>query len=460
MMSFLRRFALGRDVSGERIRRLGWGRWFKLERTELAQLLRSAVAASVSFAMTGWLVHNDAPVNAAVAALLVTQATGYKTAWRGVQRAAGVFLGFLASLLIGDVIGLTWWIVGLTVILGTLVGQLLRLDTQAQQIATTVLFVIGQTAPAAFGRARLIDNLVGALIGLIIGMVVPAGSFTRRAAARIALQAGDAAELLGWMGSGSAGGLLPTDTLHWLSAGRRLSDQAASSSRTVGDAREALRWTVHRPARREQIVALSEAGTCLVHVCLLVRGLARGLSNLTFREGHPPAVHDHRTAVPEVPVGPVSLVVEPRPDPLMDEPPVVMARVETDLPEELPAYLKDLSRAVYRLSRLYERGGPNPAAQVTSLRESLRFAEDREMDLIAEVRRMLNRADGQGARLNWRAITIASIVEDGRRIRNELDPDQGPHVLAFDVVRTVTLRDRLARLRRRRGAESAKVAGG
>lgn len=402
---------------------MGWERWLKLERTVMVRYLRSAAAAAIAFEVAK-LMHSAAPATAAVAALLITQSTGQATARRGLERAGGVFIGFLFSLLIGHYLGLTWWVVGLTVLVGVVVGEILRLGSQAQQVAVTALFVMGQVVPTAAGQTRLQDNIVGALMGLVIGVLVPAGSFTKRAGHRIPLLAGDATDLLKRMSDGVEGGLLPTDALGWLDTGRRLTDDANASQEVLQEAQDALRWSLHGRADRERLETLDEAGACLLHVSQQIRGIARGLSNLAFRYGHPPEPGRH----PELPTM---------------RPPTPLAIPE--LPAALHVYLADLSRAVYRLSRMLEEGGPNLAAQRLSLRETLRFAADPEEELVAEIRQLLTSGRGgesEKARnvkdtgdavnppskpWNWRAITLAGIVEDGRRIRYELDPDSGPH---------------------------------
>lgn len=83
----------------------------------------STAAAALAYLAGLWLSGNAQPLLAPLTALLVVQVTLYATSTLGIRRIAGVLIavGFT------DAVGLTWWSLGLFVLVCLQLGHLLHL---------------------------------------------------------------------------------------------------------------------------------------------------------------------------------------------------------------------------------------------------------------------------------------------------------------------------------------------
>src|SRR3982750_5045778 len=88
---------------------------------------KATFAAVLAYGAADLLNTSDAPILAALTALLVVQLTVYETVAQGVQRILSVLAGVLIALAIAAVVGLTWWSLGAVVAVALVIGLLLRL---------------------------------------------------------------------------------------------------------------------------------------------------------------------------------------------------------------------------------------------------------------------------------------------------------------------------------------------
>ncbi|WP_435835474.1 FUSC family protein [Streptomyces avermitilis] len=89
----------------------------------VVRTLRSTAAAVLAYLAGPWLSGDAQPLLAPVTAVLVVQVTLYATLTLGIRRIAGVLIavGF------ADTVGLTWWSLGLLVLICLWLGDLLHL---------------------------------------------------------------------------------------------------------------------------------------------------------------------------------------------------------------------------------------------------------------------------------------------------------------------------------------------
>ncbi|MFE0106627.1 aromatic acid exporter family protein [Streptomyces sp. NPDC059009] len=360
---------------------------------------RTAVAAALSWWIATALLHSDAASLAPAGAILGAQTTPFATARKSLQRAAGIGLGFLLGMAAAASLGVNTLTVLLAVLLGMYAGRLLRLGPQMHQIALTAVLVMGTAQHFGYGATRLEDNVVGVLIGTVVGLLVPAPGFPRRAGEELARLARQAADLLTEISGQLADGDWASHAGDWVNRARALSQRLELVRKAVRDAEDSIRWRPRSGRARSRINRLAEATRCLDHVGHQVRGISRGLYNLTFREGRPPALHwDQHDS---------HLLPEP-----------------ATAPDGLDRVLGDLATVLALLADVHTlEEAPDPG--LLRRLEALVGA--------AETSFLRTALDQSTAYEDWRVLCTAGILEDARKMIHELDPDIGPHRGAFHM---------------------------
>ncbi|WP_197287670.1 FUSC family protein [Streptomyces apocyni] len=360
-------------------------------------VLRTAVAAGLAWWIATALLHSDTPSVAPAGAVLAAQTTPFATARKSLQRAAGILFGFglgVAATASGGVNAVS---VLLVVLIGMYAGRMLKLGSQMHQIALTGVLVMGTASSFGYGAARLEGNVVGILLGTLLGLIVPAPGFGRRAGEELARLNRQLAELLSDISQQLGTADWSGQARGWVDRARALSQRLDTVRDAVREAEDAVRLRPRGAAARAHINRLAEATHCLDHVGHQIRGVTRGLYNLTFKDGRPPARHAERHA-----------------DHLLPEP--------APAPAGLGTLLAELSAILAELAEIHTwHQAPPP-----ELRERLRA-----MLASAEHGFTHTALGASPAYADWRVLCVAGIAEDVRRMLHELDPESGPHQAAF-----------------------------
>ena len=91
------------------------------------------------------------------------------------------------AVLVGNAVGLHWWSIGLVVLGGLMIGELLRLGAFSSQVAISAL--LAYSLGSGYGAVRAIDTVVGAVIGAAVNVLVPPPSQVKSSAGRCAASA-------------------------------------------------------------------------------------------------------------------------------------------------------------------------------------------------------------------------------------------------------------------------------
>ena len=138
--------------------------------TDLIQILKSVLAATMAWWISAVVMESQLPFLAPWTALLAVQATVYRSVRNGVQAWVASALGVGVSFLIGSLLGVHVWTFALAVFVGVLGARLPWLRTEGLAIATTTIFVLG----SGFGAQAplLLDRLLEVALGVGIGLAV------------------------------------------------------------------------------------------------------------------------------------------------------------------------------------------------------------------------------------------------------------------------------------------------
>jgi uncharacterized membrane protein YccC len=261
-----------------RLRGVGLRRWLRLERDTLRQIAKTALAATLAWELSIVLLNSTIPALAALGAILTVQVTVKQTVTFGIQQVVGVTVGVGAAVVLVNFVGVHLWTVAVVILAALVVGNLLRLGRQVNQVAISALLVLA--LGSGYGGIRLIDTLLGAVVGVLVNALVAPPTHVQSAAAEIARVAEDIGLLLADMGRGLRAGWDRGAAAGWLRRARELGSARARAGDAVRQGDESL---VYNPLARDEaelVARLTEAHTALEHVATQLRGIARALADL------------------------------------------------------------------------------------------------------------------------------------------------------------------------------------
>ncbi len=261
-----------------RLRRIGLRELVSLERDTLRRLAKSTLAAVLAWEVMAQL-GSPRPVLAALGAILVVQVTVRATLARSIQLMVGVSAGLAAAVLLGQVLGLHWWSIGLVVLLSLILGEILRLGPFSSQVAISALLAL--SLGSGYGLARVVDTAVGALIGVVVNAVIVPPSLVQEGSRRLLGIAENLGSLLADIGR-TLGAGPPDDAAarRWLERSRDIAGDLRRSVALIDQGEESLHYNPRPGTAHRDLARLREARLALEHATVQTRGMARSLMDL------------------------------------------------------------------------------------------------------------------------------------------------------------------------------------
>lgn len=114
---------------------------------------KTAVAAALAWFVAAQVLHNNVPVFAPLAALLVVQVTVWESVSRALQRVVGVVIGVLVAYGFARLAGINTWSIAVVIFVSLLAGRLLRLGQQGSiqvPVSALLVLVLGTTTSASW----------------------------------------------------------------------------------------------------------------------------------------------------------------------------------------------------------------------------------------------------------------------------------------------------------------------
>src|SRR5215467_11424034 len=161
-----------------RVRSFGVREALTIEGATMRRLVKTTVAGTLAW-QVATLMNSPRPVLAPLGAILVVQVTVRSSFSRSIQLTVAVTIGLGGALLLGHVLGLHWWSVGLAILAGLIVGELLRLGPFSAQAAISALLAL--SLGSTYGYQRLEDTAIGALIGVLVNALIAPPTYVQEA---------------------------------------------------------------------------------------------------------------------------------------------------------------------------------------------------------------------------------------------------------------------------------------
>jgi len=266
----------------------------------VVQSVRSTVAGVLAYVVALELVPNPVPLTAPLTALLVVQVTLYTTLTTGIRRVLSVIAGVLIAVGFSDLIGLTWWSLGLIILASLVVGHMIRVDEFIAEVAISGMLILGVSNPGHEGADRVVETLIGAVVGVLLNALLPPPAFVEPAGEAVQELAAGLRRLLLRIGRELRAGASREQTVAWLHQARRLDNEIARFDESLRRAEESTKLNP-RVRRTEGAMArlILRSGLDTLEVCTVVlRTLCRSLADLSEqRRGRQPVYEGDLAAV-------------------------------------------------------------------------------------------------------------------------------------------------------------------
>ncbi|HEY9566149.1 MAG TPA: FUSC family protein [Nocardioides sp.] len=145
------------------------------KRAPLLQMVKTALATILAWIVAGALIPDGpAPVFAAIAAMLVVQPSLNQSLTKGVERSVGVIAGVVLASALALAFGSATWVVLIATAAALALAWGLRMTMgSANQVAISALLVLAIGAGTVdYALARILETFIGAIIGIVVHLAL------------------------------------------------------------------------------------------------------------------------------------------------------------------------------------------------------------------------------------------------------------------------------------------------
>ncbi|MFE9929642.1 aromatic acid exporter family protein [Streptomyces sp. NPDC005533] len=246
----------------------------------VVQTVRSTAAAVISYVVALRLSDEPAPLTAPLTALLVVQVTLYSTLTTGIRRVNSVVAGVLLAIGFSALVGLTWWSLGLIILVSLAIGPLVKAGEFVAEVAISAMLVLGVTSVTDTAWDRVLETLIGAAVGLLFNFLFVPPVWIGPASEAITDLARRMRALLGHIGDQLAEHAPVEKAAAHLHEARRLDNDIALVDASLRQAEDSLRLN---PRVREGLLfrLVLRTGLDTLEICAVVlRVSCRTLTDL------------------------------------------------------------------------------------------------------------------------------------------------------------------------------------
>lgn len=267
-----------------------FGEFLRRHNTTVAKIVRGTTAAVLSYLTALGLDLAETPLLAPLTSLVVVQVTLYATLTRGFRRVNAVVAGVLVAVGFSNLVGLSWWSLGVLILSAQLVGHLVRVHEFVPEVAISAMLVLGVsvTRVAETGLDRVLETLIGATVGLLFNVLFVPPVWTHTASEAITDLAGRLRRLIRQLGDEMGSQRPVEDAAEQLEEARRLDHDIVEVDASLTQAEESLKLN---PRVKEALLSrvVLRTGLDTLEICVVVlRVTARTLTDLArHRTGEP-----------------------------------------------------------------------------------------------------------------------------------------------------------------------------
>jgi len=247
------------------------------KRAPLLQVLKSAVATVAAWLVAGWLIPGPLPVFAAIAALLVVQPSVNQSLGKAIERSVGVIAGVVIASVLGLVFGQSGWVVLAAIVIAILIAWALRMTTAtSNQVAISAMLVLalGGTAPE-YAFDRVLETLIGAAIGIVVNAIIVPPVLVAPSRDALARLGGELAASVDRLASALESPQTPGQLTGLMLEARLMRPMREQADAAIADAEESLTLNPRRSAHRGDLAEQRKLLNRLSPIVTQVVGMTR-----------------------------------------------------------------------------------------------------------------------------------------------------------------------------------------
>lgn len=241
------------------------------------QMLKTSIAALLSWVLAGLLPSDQPPIFAVIAAIIIVSPSVNQSLAKAFERTLGVMLGVVIAVALGFAFGQTTWVILLAVVISVVLAWALRLSVGTSNqlpISAMLVLALGAASPT-YSLERIVETVIGAVIAFVVNaLIVPPVplSEARREILTLAEETARSFERLADASVGRKGSVQPEMLLVEV---RLLRPMQAKADEAVVAAEESL--TLNPFARRYEprISAMRDSLDELAHITVPLIGMTR-----------------------------------------------------------------------------------------------------------------------------------------------------------------------------------------
>jgi hypothetical protein len=386
---------------------------------------------------------------APLTAMLVVQVTPVSLLASGLDRVVAVVAGVSLATAFAIVVPLTWWSLGLLILVAITIGQFLRLRNNLVEVAISAMLVLGVGTFGAEAAAwqRIAETLVGAAVGILANLLFPpkpASSDAGRAIDGLANRLSElltaAADDLDELADSDGREAVRRLSRVWLDDARSITHDIPQVGAALLRAEEGRRLNVRAVRTPHVEPGLRQGMEALEHSAVAVRSLMRAAADAA--DGSWLTAESGEEAAPDRPDDPVEVLTELAltfrqlaagidafGELVRNEGDVQLELGTADI-DRLNTSLDGLHEARARLDAAMDAGVASGAApEVIELHGVERLTVKRllhELDLEQRVRRQLRLMRPRPRLPGGRRMSGLARPVSRRRTRPDLQPPAGP----------------------------------
>lgn len=213
------------------------------ERDLVAQAGKAALAAWVAWAVAGWWLAAPMAFVAPWVAVVLVEATVYRSVAHGLQQLAAIAAGTVVATAVALLLDGTMLTMALVLPTVLLLGQWHRLGSQGVYAATGALFVLtGGQVTVASSAARVAEAAFGAAVGVAVNALVRPPLYLRDTRSALEDAVREAREILDAVADGLAGGEWDDRAAaEWHARALRLDRLVEQARSAIGRSKESMR---------------------------------------------------------------------------------------------------------------------------------------------------------------------------------------------------------------------------
>lgn len=247
---------------------------------KIFQIFKTALAAAISWLIAYSLLHGPYPYFAPLAAILTVQVTVAESVKKSWQRLLGTITGVIVSVLLSQWLVIGAFAIFLVITIGMGIGLALDLPAYVNsQAAVSSLMVLAFTQNKGYALGRITESIIGSVVGVLVNAFIFPPSAIPRVQKQIVRLSTQASVTLHHLATALQQRNLDDDS--HVTDVTALAREAGHGIHTIQFARESLHFNPLMNRKRQQLTHLAATMNHLMNVSIQIRGVRRGLVDLT-----------------------------------------------------------------------------------------------------------------------------------------------------------------------------------